>query len=147
MPDSRTDYQADSEADREADSAAIAAVLRKAYQAWQANDADAFVADYTEDATAIMPGSLRIGREEIRQGMAAGFAGPLKGSSTYDKPLGTRFLGADGAVVLSESGILFAGETEVPEPRKVRATWVLRRCDGRWLIAGYHNCPVLAPGR
>jgi hypothetical protein len=37
---------------------------------------------------------------------------------------------------------LFAGETEVPAHRLVRATWVLAHHDGRWLIAAYHNCPV-----
>jgi uncharacterized protein (TIGR02246 family) len=82
----------------------------------------------------------------IRQNMALSFKGPLKGSSTYNKQLSIRFLGKDGAIVVSESGILLAGETEVPDPRKVNATWVLEKRNGRWLIAAYHNSPVLAPG-
>ncbi|WP_042377401.1 SgcJ/EcaC family oxidoreductase [Streptacidiphilus melanogenes] len=131
---------------RAADEAAIAAVLVDSYTAWEAGDAGAMVADYTEDATAIMTGSLRNGREVIRQSMAAAFAGPLKGSSTDNKRLSLRFVGADAAIVVSESGILFAGETEVPDARKVNATWVLEKRDGRWLIAAYHNSPVLAPG-
>jgi uncharacterized protein (TIGR02246 family) len=131
-------------ANRSDDEAAVTAVLERVYQAWEANDPHAFVRDYTEDATAIMPGSLRDTRDGIRQRMAAGFDGPLKGSSTHNKQLGIRFLGEDGAVVVSESGILFPGETEVPEPRKVYATWVLQRRDGRWLIAAYHNSPMLA---
>jgi uncharacterized protein (TIGR02246 family) len=130
---------------REQDRAAIEAVLADAYKAWDNNDADAFVANYTDDATAIMPGSFRDSREVIRGGMAQGFAGPLKGSSTYNKVQSVRFLGEDGAVVVSESGILFAGETEVPDPRKVIATWVLEKRDGKWLIASYHNSPVAAP--
>jgi uncharacterized protein (TIGR02246 family) len=73
--------------------------------------------------------------------MAAAFAGPLKDSSTINKQLGIRFLGPDAAIVVSESGILFAGETEVPEARKVNATWVFEKRDGRWLIAAYHNSP------
>lgn len=136
MSDSRTE-----------DEAAIKAVLDDAYKAWEANDADAFVSDYTEDATAIMPGSFRGSREAVRQGMTQSFAGPLKGSSTYNNVLSIRFLGNDGAIVVSESGILFGGETELPDERKVNATWVLEKRDGRWLIASYHNSPKLTPAR
>jgi uncharacterized protein (TIGR02246 family) len=128
------------------DEAAIKAVLVGSYKAWDAGDADGMVANYTADATAIMTGSLRDSRDVIRQNMALSFEGPLKGSSTYNKQLSIRFVGRDGAIVVSESGILFAGETEVPDPRKVNATWVLEKRDGRWLIAAYHNSPVLAPG-
>jgi len=130
---------------RAEDVAAIRALLVASYRAWDAGDAAGMVADYTADATAIMTGSLRDSRDVIRQNMALGFDGPLKGSSTYNKQLSLRFLGKDGAIVVSESGILFAGETEVPDPRKVNATWVLEKRDGQWLIAAYHNSPVLAP--
>ncbi|MQY24707.1 SgcJ/EcaC family oxidoreductase [Nocardia aurantia] len=135
MSNSRTD-----------DVAAIQAVLADSYRAWAAGDADGMVADYTEDATAIMTGSYRDGRDVIRLNMAAAFAGPLAGSTTHNEQLGIRFLGSDAAIVISESAILFAGETEVPgDARKVKATWVLEKRDGRWLIAAYHNSPVLAP--
>lgn len=130
------------------DEAAIQAVLADSYKAWEAGDADGMVANYTADATAIMPGSLRDSRDVIRQNMALAFAGPLKGSSTCNRQLSIRFLGRDGAIVLSESAILFAGETEVPDDaRKVNATWVFEKRDGQWRIAAYHNSPVLAPGQ
>ena len=133
---------------RAADEAAIKAVLVASYKAWEAGDADGMVADYTADATAIMTGSLRGSREEIRTSMALNFEGPLKGSSTYNKQLGIRFVGRDGAIVISESAILFGGETEVPgDQRKVNCTWVLEKRDGRWLIAAYHNSPVLSAGQ
>ncbi len=130
---------------RAQDAAAIQAVLVDSYQAWDAGDAAGLVADYTADATAILPGSLRDSREVIRDGMALVFAGPLKGTSTYNKQLSLRFLGNDAAIVVSESGILFPGQTEVPEAAKVNATWVFEKVDGRWQIAAYHNSPVLAP--
>lgn len=130
---------------RATDEAAIKAVLVDSYKAWETGDAERMVADYTEDATAIMPGSLRDGRDVIRRSMALAFEGPLKGSSTYNKQLGIRFVGRDAAIVVSESAILFAGETTVPDDqRKVNATWVFEKRDGRWLIAAYHNSPVLA---
>jgi len=127
-----------------ADEAAIQAVLTDSYKAWDAGDADGMVADYTEDATAILPGSLRDGREAIRKSMTAAFAGPLQGSTTSNRQLSIRFIGADGAIVISEAAILFPGETEVPESRKVHATWVFEKRDGRWMVAAYHNSPVVA---
>jgi uncharacterized protein (TIGR02246 family) len=130
------------------DEAAIQAVLGNSYQAWEAGDADGMVAGYTADATAIMPGSLRDSRDVIRQNMALAFEGPLKDSSTHNKQLSIRFVGRDAAIVISESAILFAGETEVPDDlRKVNCTWVFEKRDGQWLIAAYHNSPVLAPAR
>jgi uncharacterized protein (TIGR02246 family) len=132
---------------RATDEAAIQAVLVDSYKAWEAGDADGMVANYTSDASAIMTGSLRDSREVIRESMAVAFAGPLKGSSTYNKRLSLRFIGSNSAIVVSESGILFAGETEVPDARKVNATWVFEKRDGQWLIAAYHNSPVLAPGQ
>ena len=127
------------------DAAAIAAVLVDSYKAWEAGDAAGMVADYTPDATAILPGSLRDGRDVIREGMAAAFAGPLKGTSTYNRQLSLRFVGRDAAIVVSESGILFPGQAEVPDAGKVNATWVFEKRDGQWLIAAYHNSPVLVP--
>ncbi|MFI9411230.1 SgcJ/EcaC family oxidoreductase [Nocardia gamkensis] len=132
---------------RSNDEAAIRAVLEGVYQAWGAGDADAFVAEYTEDATAILPGSYRRGREEIRQSMAGGFASYLKGSSTRDSIHSIRLLGSDAAVVVSESGILFPGETEVPPERVSNATWVLVKRDDKWLLSAYHNSPANADPR
>jgi uncharacterized protein (TIGR02246 family) len=130
---------------RPQDVAAIKGVLDDLYKAWDAGDADAFVADYTEDATVVMPGAYRGSREEIRRNMAEGFASYLKGSTTIDELQSIRFLGEDGAVAVSESSVLFPGETEPPADRKVRATWVLEKRDGAWKLAAYHNSPAGLP--
>jgi len=132
---------------RAADEAAIQAVLVDSYKAWEAGDAVGMVANYAVDATAIMPGSLRDSRDVIRENMALAFNGPLKGTSTYNKQLSLRFFGRDAAIVISESGILFPGQTEVPDTGKVNATWVFEKRDGQWLIAAYHNSPALAPAQ
>ena len=131
--------------DRTQDKAAINAMLGEMYQAWDDNDADGFVKHYTDDATAILPGSLRNSRQVIRDTMATGFAGPLKGSASVDRQLSLRFVGQDAAIAISEGGIRFPGETAAPEDRKVNATWVFEKRDGRWMIAAYHNSPAQAP--
>jgi uncharacterized protein (TIGR02246 family) len=128
------------------DVAAIKGVLESLYKAWDAGDADAFVADYTQDATAIMPGAYRKSREEVRQNMAAGFASFLKGSTNVDKLQSVRFLGEDAAVAVSETSLKFPGETEVPADRTVYATWVLEKRGGAWLVAAYHNSQAVLPG-
>jgi uncharacterized protein (TIGR02246 family) len=127
------------------DQAAINAMLIEMYRAWADNDADSFVKYYTEDATAILPGSMRGSKKVVRDMMAAAFEGPLKGTSTVNKQLSLRFVGRDGAVAIDESGVLFAGETSVPEDRKVYATWTFEKRDGQWMVAAYHNSPTQIP--
>lgn len=128
------------------DVAAIKGVLENHYKAWDAGDADAFVTDYTADATVIMPGIYRTSKEEVRRSMADGFASFLKGSTAIDKVESIRFLGENAAVAVSETGVRFPGETEVPAERMVYATWVLQKRGGTWLVAAYHNSPAVLPG-
>jgi uncharacterized protein (TIGR02246 family) len=124
------------------DRQAIRDVLASLYKAWEAGDADAFVADYTSDATVVQPGVYKKDREEIRTTMAAAFAGPLSGSRATDHPSAIRFLTDDTAIVVSEGGIIFPGQDSVASEGLVRATWVLVRRDGNWRIASYHNSPA-----
>jgi uncharacterized protein (TIGR02246 family) len=122
--------------------AEVRAVFTELYAAWADNDADAFAAVYRDDATVVMPGVRHIGKSAIRDSMAAGFQGRLKGSKAVDEPVDFRFVGEDTAIVISKAGILMAGETDVPAEREVHATWVLTKQDGAWLVAAYANAPA-----
>ena len=124
------------------DRQAVLAVIQAGYAAWEANDANEFVAVYLDDATVVQPGVHKKNRQEIRTTMAAAFGGPLKGSRIIDTPQDVRFLNDETAVVVSEGGIVFPGETTCPSDRMVRATWVVAKRDGDWFIAAYHNSPV-----
>jgi uncharacterized protein (TIGR02246 family) len=124
------------------DRRAVSDVLQRLYQAWEANDAGAFVADYLADASVVQPGIYKKDREEIRTTMAAGFAGPLQGSRVINHPQDIRFLTDETAIVVSEDGILFPGQHDVPNEAMVRATWVLAKRDGSWYVAAYHNSPA-----
>jgi uncharacterized protein (TIGR02246 family) len=126
----------------DADRLAVLAVIKAGYAAWEANDADTFVAGYLDDATVVQPGTYKRNREAIRSTMAAGFAGPLKGSRVIDTPGEVRLVNDETAIVVSEGGIVFAGESTSPPDRMVRATWVVAKRDGRWFIASYHNSPL-----
>lgn len=120
---------------------AVRAVLGQLYTAWADNDADAFAALYLDSATVVMPAVLRLGAAAVRDQMAAGFAGPLKGSRGVDEPQDIRIIG-DTAIVVSRAGIILAGEQSLPPEREVHATWVLVKQDGRWAIAAYANAPA-----
>jgi uncharacterized protein (TIGR02246 family) len=117
-------------------------VIHAVYDAWADGDADAFAALYTEDATVVQPGIHKRNQNDVRTTMAAGFAGPLKGSRVHDEPQSVRFLGPDTAIVITEGCVIMAGQTELPSDPQVRATWVLTNQDGQWLVAAYHNSPA-----
>ena len=117
-------------------------VLNDVYAAWKANDAEAFVARFADDATSVLPGTYSNGKDQIRAYMAAGFAGPLRGSTVIDEVKSVRFVGDAAAIVISESGVLMAGEDSVPASRLVRATWVLAERDGHWSVKAFHNSPI-----
>jgi uncharacterized protein (TIGR02246 family) len=121
------------------DQQAVLGVIKGVYAAWEANDAEAFVADYLDDASVVQPGVYKKDRQEVQSTMAGGFAGPLKGSRVIDEPQDVRFLNEDTAIVISEGGIVFPGQNAVPSEGMVRATWVLAKRDGRWCVAAYHN--------
>src|SRR6266545_3438114 len=124
------------------DVTAVRDVLQRIYAAWQANDAEAFAACYLDDATVVLPGVFHRGRAAVREHMAEGFAGPLKGSQGIDEPQDIRILGGDTAVVVSRAGIVLAGERDLPAERERMATWVLSRHTGRWMVAAYANAPA-----
>jgi uncharacterized protein (TIGR02246 family) len=126
----------------DADRQAVLDVLKRGYGAWEANDAEAFVAGYLADASVVQPGIYKKDREEIRATMAAAFAGPLQGSRAFDNPQDIRFLTDETAIVVSEGGIIFPGQDVVPSEALVRATWVLAKRDGSWYVAAYHNSPA-----
>lgn len=123
------------------DDSAVRAVLDGIYVAWADNDADAFVAPYAEDATAVLPGSYLNGREAIRATMAAVFGGQLKGSRATHEVQGVRFPGVGTAIVISKGAVLLAGQEAPATESRALATWVLSKQDGIWRVEAFHNCP------
>ncbi|MFF8940336.1 SgcJ/EcaC family oxidoreductase [Streptomyces paradoxus] len=128
------------------DIAAVADVPKRMMTAWASNDASAFARLFSEDATMILPGDIfKKGVDAIREFMAACYAGPFKGTSVFGVPIDVRFLGAGTAIVITQGGIIAPGEDSVAPEKEIRATWVLGKREGEWLIDAYHNSPVMLP--
>jgi len=124
-----------------ADQAAIAAVPARMVAAWAAHDADAFADLFTEDGTLILPGIYKKGKDEIRKYMAAEYAGAYKGSTVTGAPIEIKPLRAGAVALLTQGGVIPAGETELPDEAAIRASWILVKRNRKWLLAVYQNCP------
>jgi uncharacterized protein (TIGR02246 family) len=123
------------------DESAVRAVLDAVYAAWADNDAEAFVAPYASDATAVHSGTVMEDRDAIRVTMTSVFAGPLEGSRGIHDVQSIRFVGVDTAIVLSKGAILFAGQAEPAVESRTLDGWVLCKQDGAWRVEAFHNCP------
>jgi uncharacterized protein (TIGR02246 family) len=125
----------------ELDRAAIAAVPARMVAAWAAHDADAFAELFTPDGTMMLPGVYHRGREAIRQFMTGAYAGPYRGTTVTGTPIEIKPLGPGAVALLTEGGVISAGESELSAAAAIRASWILVRRDGRWQLAVYQNCP------
>jgi uncharacterized protein (TIGR02246 family) len=125
----------------DADKAAVAALTQRVIAAWAYHDADGFAEVFTEDATMVLPGLYFNGREEIRTYLKEAFADQYNGTQVTGKPLNLRFLGSEVAVLLTQGGVLGAGESEVADDQAVHACWTAVKKDGQWHLAAYMNSP------
>jgi uncharacterized protein (TIGR02246 family) len=129
------------------DVAAVTALPGRIAAAWADYDADAFAETFTEDGTLILPNGIYLtNREEIRSYMKKGFAGPYRGTQVTGTPLAVNVLGDGAAVMNTYGGVIAPGATELAADAAVRATWVVTRKEGEWLIAAYQNTPVGTAG-
>lgn len=126
---------------RTGDDSAVRAVLDGIYAAWAENDADAFVAGYAEDATALLPGAYLRNRDAIRATMADVFAGPLKGSRGVHEVQSIRFPRSGTAIVMSRGGIVLAGEAQPRPENRALDSWVLSEQGGTWRVSAFHSTP------
>ncbi len=121
---------------------AVLTVPMRIMAAWAINDPDVFAAVFTHNGSLLMQDSQLTSREEIRAYMAAGFAGPLRGARVTGWPLDVNHLTDEVAVVVTQGGIILAGETGLAPQRQIRATWVIVAQDGEWRLLSHQSCPI-----
>ncbi|MCA1655680.1 MAG: SgcJ/EcaC family oxidoreductase [Pseudonocardiaceae bacterium] len=121
---------------------AVLTVPQRIQAAWLANDADAFAGVFAENGSLLMQDDQLTSREEIRSYMAAGFQGPYRGAHVNGWPLQVDFLSEDAAMVITQGGIILAGESEIAPERQIRAIWVIVRQDGEWRLFSHQSSPI-----
>ena len=125
--------------DRTADTEAVTGLIRATVAAWGAGDADAYAANFTEDATYVtFVGTLYRGREEIARAHQALFDKFLKGSVLIDDIADIRFLGSDTAVVTGRGDVAKHGARPA-KLTKVQTYTLVREANGAWRIAAFQN--------
>lgn len=122
----------------EADLRAVCATLSAMTAAWDRNDADAFGATFTENATyTTFIGTHYQGRADLTEAHRALFSGFLKGSELADSFLDVRFYGADVAIVTSRGDRY--DDDKPAELSKTQTYTLVREPDDQWRIAAFHN--------
>jgi uncharacterized protein (TIGR02246 family) len=112
------------------------ACLRRIEAAWNAADARAYAAEFTEDATyVIFLGMLLAGRAEIEANHRDVFNVWQKGKKMAVKPLQARSLSDDVASVLTIGGLGDAGSIRFDKFQ----TFTFVKRGKRWLCASFHN--------
>lgn len=121
---------------------AVLTVPLRIQAAWAANDPDIFADIFAENGSLLMKDRQLTSREEIRGYMAAGFSSMYRGAQVTGWPLVVTFLDEDVAIVVTQGGILLAGDTELAREREIRALWVIIERDGQWVLMSYQSSPV-----
>jgi uncharacterized protein (TIGR02246 family) len=125
------------------DEKAALTVAMRIQAAWARNDADFFADTFTENGSLLMQDKQLTSREQIREYMSEGFAGPLKGARVKGWPITMRFLDENTALVITEGGIMMAGDDDINSDRLIRATWVItREEDGTLRLFSHQSSPI-----
>jgi uncharacterized protein (TIGR02246 family) len=125
------------------DEAAVRAVLEAQLAAWAAGDGAAFGATVSEDSDLIaFDGAHVVGRPAIASFMQKQFDTVLADTRVAAEPARIRFINDDSAVMITEGGVIFPGESAVPAERFSIQTFVLSKQDGTWLIEAFQNTRI-----
>ena len=116
--------------------AGVAESLERMRQAWNAGNADAYAAEFAEDATyVIFTGALTVGRAAIRDDHVPLFTTWQKGSRLSMRVLDVNRLRDDAVVVVTDGGI---GKGTTVRHNKMQ-TYVFVRQPDRWVCAAFQN--------
>lgn len=121
--------------------AAVAEVPARMVSTWAKNDGGLFAELFVEDGVLLLPGVGCYSKKDIAVLMTERFAGEYRGSSVVGEPRGMRIINDQTVVLVTEGGVLTAGQAELSPEAAIRATWVLVKRAGKWQVLAYQNCP------
>ena len=130
--------------DRAAEASGIAGISAAMARAWNAGDADAYAALFTEDCDYIaFDGTHLKGRQANARQHHALFDSVLNGSRlVFEGAPTVRFLGADVALMHAMGSVLMPWQDDITAKRRSNQTYVVVKQDGGWLVTAFHNTLV-----
>lgn len=121
-----------------ADLQEVCGTIAQMTAAWGRNDADAYGATFTENATyTTFLGTHYQGRADLTEAHRALFSGFLKGTKLADSFLDARFYGGNVAIVTTRGDRY--DDKRPSELSKTQTYTLVRESDGQWRIASFHN--------
>ncbi|BAU81223.1 hypothetical protein SLA_0268 [Streptomyces laurentii] len=116
---------------------------------WNAGDARAFGACFTEDSDYVSyDGTRAVGRARHQENHDRLFRGVLTDSVLVGEVESIRYLAPDVAIVHGTASVLMPWRSRLPERRRSRQSVVVVRTDQGWRITAIHNGrvrPVTVP--
>jgi uncharacterized protein (TIGR02246 family) len=122
--------------------AAAFTVPLRARGMWDANDAEGLADIFVENGSFLVGDEQLTSQSQIRDYMKAAFAGGLGGTKLAQEPVEVRLLTADTALIITNGGIVPAGETELPAGASTRDVWITVKRDGVWHLFSLQTSPV-----
>ncbi len=110
--------------------------------AWDDNDADTLAEVFADNGSILLGDEQLNGRDAIHARLKEGFAGQYRNSRITEEPVEVKFLTEDVAYLLTEGGVLFAGEESLPVERTLRTTWIATRREGKWALMSHQSSPI-----
>ncbi|WP_445150569.1 SgcJ/EcaC family oxidoreductase [Baekduia sp. Peel2402] len=122
-------------------------LYRALLAAWNADDAEAFAAPFSEDGAVVgFDGSEMRGRAEIAAALGQVFADHATGSYV-GIVRSEQSLAEDVVLLRAVSGVVPAGEQDINPSLNAVQSLVATRREGRWEVDLYHNTPAAWHGR
>ena len=113
----------------------VVALLEHGAASWNRGDLEAFMSDYTEDATYVTKSAVVHGRQEIRARYAPRFAPGAQRDSLHFENLELDVVGP-GTVNAIAYYVLMRGDSVTA---RGPTSLVLKKLDGRWRIVHDHS--------
>jgi uncharacterized protein (TIGR02246 family) len=120
---------------------AYTAVLR-AKAAWDKNDADGFADVFIENGSFLVGDEQLVSREQIRDYLKKAFATYSAGSTLPQQPIDIKLISADVALVITDGGVLAAGQVELGPGESTRGVWVVVKQDRIWHLVSLQTSPI-----
>ena len=132
----------------EDDEATLRAIPRTIVHGWNSGDGEAVASVYAEDGTLVAGhGVVTHGRSAIARYHDELFSGPNKGTRLTVTVTNVRFLDDDVAVLQTEGGILWPGETDLAPGNRGIQSFVVIKDAGTWKVVLFQNTRILASRR